>query len=60
MFVLKLEKCGYLKPGNVWNVEIECQILAKCFAQMKKHESGILPNPWNIVAKYNKERKKEN
>ena len=42
------------------DVEIECQILAKCFAQMKKHESGILPNPWNIVAKYNKERKKEN
>ena len=39
------------------DVEIECQILAKCFAQKKKHESGILPNPWNIVAKYNKDKK---
>ena len=39
------------------DVEIECQILAKCFAQRKKHESGILPNPWNIVAKYNKDKK---
>ena len=39
------------------DVEIECQILAKCFAQKKKHESGILGNPWSIVANYNKERK---
>ena len=30
------------------DVEIETQILAKCFAQKKKHESGILPNPWRI------------
>ena len=42
---------------NDEDVEIECQILAKCFAQKKKHESGILGNPWNIVAKYNKEKK---
>ena len=41
------------------DVEIECQILAKCFAQRKKHESGILGSPWNIVAKYNKQRKGE-
>ena len=41
------------------DVEIECQILAKCFAQKQKHESGILGSPWNIVAKYNKQRKGE-
>lgn len=39
------------------DVEIECKLLAKCFAQKKKHESGIIGSPWNIVAKYNKERK---
>ncbi len=41
------------------DVEIECQILAKCYAQKQKHESGILGSPWNIVAKYNKSRKGE-
>lgn len=39
------------------DVEIECEILAKCIAQKQKHESGILGSPWSIVSKYNKERK---
>lgn len=41
------------------DVEIECQILAKCYAQRKKHESGILSNPWRIVSNYNKEKDAE-
>lgn len=42
---------------GIQDVEIECQIMAKCFAQHKKHKSGILGSPWQIVSKYNKERK---
>lgn len=38
------------------DVEIECQILAKCIAQKKKHESGIIGNPWSLVARYKKSR----
>ncbi len=31
------------------DVQIEVGILAKCFAQNKKHESGVLPQPWRIA-----------
>lgn len=34
------------------DVEIECQILAKCYAQNKRHESGVIGNPWRIVKKF--------
>lgn len=39
------------------DVEIEVKILAKCYAQHKKHESGILSHPWRIpnTAKKDKE-----
>ena len=30
------------------DVKIECQILAKCISQRKKHDSGIIYNPWRI------------
>lgn len=30
------------------DVRIECQILAHCYKQRKKHKSGILPHPWRI------------
>ena len=30
------------------DVMIEIEILAKCIAQKKKHQSGILTNPWRI------------
>ncbi len=30
------------------DVKIECQILAKCISQKKKHESGIISHPWRI------------
>jgi hypothetical protein len=30
------------------DVEIEVAIMAKCFAQHKKHDSGVLGNPWRI------------
>ena len=30
------------------DVEIECQILARCIAQHKKHEAGIIAHPWRI------------
>ena len=30
------------------DVKIECQILAKCISQNKKHDSGIIYNPWRI------------
>lgn len=30
------------------DVKIETKIMAKCFAQHKKHESGVLANPWRI------------
>lgn len=33
------------------DVEIECQILARCIAQHKKHESGIISHPWRIPNK---------
>lgn len=38
------------------DVKIEVQILAKCFAQHKNYESGVLPHPWRIPnnAKNNK------
>ena len=42
------------------DVEIECQILAKCIAQKQKHESGIIAHPWRIVQKRHKERLEEN
>ena len=38
------------------DVLIECKLLAKCFAQKKAHESGILNHPWRIVANYKKSR----
>ena len=38
------------------DVLIECKLLAKCFAQKKAHESGILNHPWRIVADYKKSR----
>ena len=38
------------------DVLIECEILAKCYAQHKKHESGIIGSPWQIVSKYKKSR----
>ena len=41
------------------DVRIECKILAKCIAQKKKHESGILGSPWQIVAKYKKSREQQ-
>lgn len=37
------------------DVLIECKILAKCIAQKKKHNSGILPHPWRIPNKFHKE-----
>ena len=37
------------------DVKIECQILAKCYAQRKKHDSGILGSPWQIVKKFHAE-----
>lgn len=33
------------------DVRIECVILAKCIAQKKKHESGIIAHPWRIPNK---------
>ena len=30
------------------DVEIEIQIMAKCFAQHKQHDSGIISHPWRI------------
>lgn len=36
------------------DVRIECKILAKCLAQNKKHESGIISHPWRIVQKKHK------
>lgn len=33
------------------DVEIECQILAKCVAQKQKHNSGIIAHPWRIPNK---------
>lgn len=33
------------------DVQIECGILAKCIAQKKKHESGIIAHPWRIPNK---------
>lgn len=41
------------------DVRIEAKILAKCIAQKKRHDSGILGSPWNIVAKYNKSVKEK-
>ena len=41
------------------DVRIECKILARCIAQHKKHESGILGSPWQIVAKYKKSREQQ-
>lgn len=38
------------------DVEIEVQILAKCYRQCKKHESGVLAHPWRIPNKAKKER----
>ena len=35
---------------------IEVAILAKCYRQHKKHESGIIGNPWRIPNKARKER----
>ena len=43
---------------GIFDVEIECQILAKCVAQKKKHESGILSHPWRLPQKAYKERQK--
>ena len=36
------------------DVEIECQILAKCVAQKQKHESEIIAHPWRIPNRKNK------
>ena len=41
------------------DVRIECKILAKCIAQKKKHDSGILPSPWRIVSNYKKDREQQ-
>lgn len=41
---------------GIEDVEIECQILAKCIAQKQKHESGIIGSPWSLVAKYKKSK----
>lgn len=42
------------------DVEIECKILAHCYKQRKKHLSGILGNPWQLVNnKYFKELRAE-
>ena len=38
------------------DVEIEVSILAKCFQQHKKHESGIISHPWRIPNNAKKER----
>lgn len=38
------------------DVVAECRILAKCFAQHKRHESGIIGSPWRIVSKFKKSR----
>ena len=38
------------------DVLIEIQILAKCYAQRKKHESGILNHPWRIPNNTKKEK----
>lgn len=32
------------------DTEIECKIMAKCFAQKKKYTKGIKSHPWRIVA----------
>ena len=42
------------------DVEIECQILAKCIAQKQKHESGIIAHPWRLPQKAHKERLEKN
>jgi len=34
------------------DVEIEVGIMAKCFSQHKKHDSGILSHPWRIPKKH--------
>ena len=36
------------------DVVAESQILAKCYIQHKRHESGIIGSPWRIVSKYKK------
>jgi hypothetical protein len=41
------------------DVKIEVSILARCFAQHKKHDSGILANPWRIPNNLKKEREKQ-
>lgn len=33
------------------DVKIEAKILAKCYAQHKKHESGVISHPWRIPNK---------
>lgn len=33
------------------DVQIECQILAKCISQKQKHNSGIIAHPWRIPNK---------
>jgi hypothetical protein len=40
------------------DVEIEVEILAKCYSKKEKHESGILFNPWRIAQKFNTLQKK--
>lgn len=34
------------------DVRIETQIMAYCFRQRQKHQSGVIPNPWRIVSRF--------
>lgn len=43
---------------GIEDVRIECQILAKCFAQHKKYSKEILPNPWRVPNQARKEKRK--
>lgn len=40
------------------DVRIECEILAKCFAQHKKHKKEILENPWRVPNRARAENRK--